>query len=422
MIIQQFDKLSLIQEFQTLKEQIVTKFNEYFSKLEKIIEEFSQPINESIKEQIKLINNYESPIERIFQQKVINKAKIQEYLNYIQKCCLNNFDQMDMSLNFIQVEDEIIKIQKEIDILYIEQMQESQKQQTGNLEDVELNIKLPHELIEYEEHFNPQYICITSCIINFKNEFITGGWDGKIVRFDLNEIKQELKLFNNPVKIIKQLRNNCLFIISDQNEYKFLDQSWNMLRDAQLGEMNIINIDEYTQETHHVIKIRVDNGDCYIGNAKNAFLNGFRHLKMEDKIQGNVITTYFDDVIVVDQFDNFGNVLIYSVDSNNHILSTNQFKISEALITKALILNDDQFYFRDTQNKWYLYDTQLESEYDDLINHSNNLVMIKEDKLKINDMEYANKLTKILDMYSNEKYLIVVGYGEQMSFQIFKYI
>lgn len=52
-------------------------------------------------------------------------------------------------------------------------------------------------------------------------------------------------------------------------------------------------------------------------------MNGFRHLKMEDKIQGNVITTYFDDIIVVDQFDNFGIVLIYSVDSNNHIISTN---------------------------------------------------------------------------------------------------
>ncbi|CAD8135753.1 unnamed protein product [Paramecium octaurelia] len=383
MIVQQFDKISLLEEYQTLKESIIAKLNAYFTKLEKIIEEFSQPINESIKEQIKLISNYESPIERIFQQKLIDKEQVQGYLNYVEKCSLNNIDQLEASLNFIKVDGGISKIQKEMDILYIEQMQEPQKQQSGTLEEIEFNLNLPHELIEYEEHFNPQYICITSCIISFQNEFITGGWDGRIVRFDMNEIKQELKLFNNPVKIIKQLRNNCFFIVNDSNEYKLLDQGWKILREDKLGEINIINIDEYVQETHHVIKIRVDNGDQYIGNVKNAFMNGFRHLKMEDKIQGNVITTYFDDIIVVDQFDNFGNVLIYSVDSNNHIISTNQFKISDALITKALILNDDQYYFRDIQNRLYLYDAQLESEYDDVISHYNNLVMIKEDKWNI---------------------------------------
>lgn len=63
----------------------------------------------------------------------------------------------------------------------------------------------------------------------------------------------------------------------------------------------------------------------------------------------------------------------------------------------------------------YLYDALLESEYDDMINHSNNLIMIKDDKLKINEIEYPNKLTKILDAYSNEKYFILVGYGEQMN-------
>ncbi|CAK94862.1 unnamed protein product (macronuclear) [Paramecium tetraurelia] len=404
MIVQQFDKISLLEEYQTLKESIITKLNAYFSKLEKIIEEFSQPINESIKEQIKLISNYESPIERIFQQKLLDKEQVQGYLNYVEKCSINNIDQLEASLNFIRVDGGIGKIQKEMDILYIEQMQEPQKQSSGTLEEIEFNLNLPHKLIEYEEHFNPQYICITSCIISFQNEFITGGWDGKIVRFDMNEIKQELKLFNNPVKIIKQLRNNCFFIVNDSDEYKLLDEGWKILREDKLGEMNIINIDEYVQETHHVIKIRVDNGDQYIGNVKDAFLNGFRHLKMEDTVhKGNVITTYFDDIIVVDQFDNFGNVLIYSVDSSNHIISTNQFKISDALITKALILNDDQYYFRDIQNRLYLYDAQLESEYDDVISHYNNLVMIKEDKLKINEMEYPNKLTKILDLAMGSK-------------------
>lgn len=41
--------------------------------------------------------------------------------------------------------------------------------------------------------------------------------------------------------------------------------------------------------------------------------------------------------------------------------------------------------------------------------------MIKDDKLKINEVEYTNKLTKILNVYSNEKYFILVGYGEQMN-------
>lgn len=41
--------------------------------------------------------------------------------------------------------------------------------------------------------------------------------------------------------------------------------------------------------------------------------------------------------------------------------------------------------------------------------------MIKDEKLKINEIEYPNKLTKILDVYSNDKYFILVGYGEKMN-------
>ena len=33
--------------------------------------------------------------------------------------------------------------------------------------------------------------------------------------------------------------------------------------------------------------------------------------------------------------------------------------------------------------------------------------MIKDDSLKINEVEYPNKLIKILNIYSNEKYLIL---------------
>lgn len=65
------------------------------------------------------------------------------------------------------------------------------------------------------------------------------------MKFNLESIKKEVQLFERPVKIIKTLRNNCIFCISETNHYKLIDNDFNTLTEAQLGEFKITTIDEY---------------------------------------------------------------------------------------------------------------------------------------------------------------------------------
>lgn len=71
MIVKKFENVSLQGEFQELKNIFASKLCEYMDALQIIVDDFSQPLRESMIGQLKLISNYESAIEKIFNKKIV---------------------------------------------------------------------------------------------------------------------------------------------------------------------------------------------------------------------------------------------------------------------------------------------------------------------------------------------------------------